>query len=177
MISILPSISQLKLVHYNLLKLNIYKKNIQVLDLDKSEEVTFEAIIHDKLNATAIDIRERPKAYLIKSDQYDVIEKLKLLGLKLESINEKVNYSVEQYVIEEYFKEKMKYEGVYMQKVKSKTEKINLAIDNNWLILNMDQRNSNLAIEVLEPEAPNSFVSYSVIPTFQGDVLPIYRLN
>ena len=64
-----------------------------------------------------------------------------------------------------------------MQKVKSKTEKINLAIDNNWLILNMDQRNSNLAIEVLEPEAPNSFVSYSVIPTFQGDVLPIYRLN
>tara|TARA_Y100000746_G_scaffold96442_1_gene82090 strand:+ start:2234 stop:3757 length:1524 start_codon:yes stop_codon:yes gene_type:complete len=158
-------------------KLNIYKKNIQVLDLDKSEEVTFEAIIHDKLNATAIDIRERPKAYLIKSDQYDVIEKLKLLGLKLESINEKVNYSVEQYVIEEYFKEKMKYEGVYMQKVKSKTEKINLAIDNNWIILNMDQRNSNLAIEVLEPEAPNSFVSYSVIPTFQGDVLPIYRLN
>ena len=41
----------------------------------------------------------------------------------------------------------------------------------------MDQRNSNLAIDVLEPEAPNSFVSYSVIPTFQGDVLPIHRLN
>tara|TARA_S200000501_G_scaffold44020_1_gene35632 strand:+ start:1851 stop:3374 length:1524 start_codon:yes stop_codon:yes gene_type:complete len=158
-------------------KLNIYKKNIQVLDLDKSEEVTFEAIIHDKLNATAIDIRERPKAYLIKSDQFDVIEKLKLLGLKLEVVNDNINYSVEQYVIEEYIKEKMKYEGVYMQKVKAKTEKINLDVDSNWLILDMTQRKSNLAIEVLEPEAPNSFVTYSVIPTFKGDVLPIYRLN
>ena len=158
-------------------KLNIYKKNIQVLDLDKSEEVAFEAIIHDKLNATAIDIRERPKGYLIKSDQYDVIEKLKLLGLKLEGVDEKVNYTVEQYVIEDYFKEKMKYEGVYMQKVKAKTEKINLDVDSSWLILDMTQRKSNLAIEVLEPEAPNSFVSYSVIPTFLGDVLPIYRLN
>ena len=158
-------------------KLNVYKKNIQVLDLDKSEEVTFEAIIHDKLNATAINIRERPKAYLIKSDQYDVIEKLKLLGLKLEGVDEKVNYTVEQYVIEDYFKEKMKYEGVYMQKVKAKTEKINLDVDSSWLILDMTQRKSNLAIEVLEPEAPNSFVSYSVIPTFLGDVLPIYRLN
>ena len=158
-------------------KLNVYKKNIQVLDLDKSEEVAFEAIIHDKLNATAIDIRERPKAYLIKSDQYDVIEKLKLLGLKLEGVDGKVNYTVEQYVIEDYFKEKMKYEGVYMQKVKAKTEKINLDVDSSWLILDMTQRKSNLAIEVLEPEAPNSFVSYSVIPTFLGDVLPIYRLN
>ena len=156
-------------------KLNVYKKNIQVLDLDKSEEVAFEAIIHDKLNATAIDIRKRPKAYLIKSDQYDVIEKLKLLGLKLEGVDGKVNYTVEQYVIEGVTGSGKT--RVYMQKVKAKTEKINLDVDSSWLILDMTQRKSNLAIEVLEPEAPNSFVSYSVIPTFIGDVLPIYRLN
>ena len=80
-------------------------------------------------------------------------------------------------MILDYLKEKMKYEGVYMQKVKSKTEKVNLNIDDDWLILDMNQRKSNLAIEVLEPEAPNSFVSYSIIPTFKGDVLSIYRLN
>lgn len=158
-------------------RLNIYKKDIQVLDLDKSEEITFEAVIHDKLDATAVTIRKRPKAYLIKKDQYDVIEKLIFLGLKLDSIKGQVNYNVEQYRIEDYFKEKMKYEGVYMQKVKSKTEKINLNVNSDWLMLDMDQRKSNLAIEVLEPEAPNSFVSYSIIPTFKGDVLPIYRLN
>ena len=158
-------------------KLNIYKKDIQVLDLDISDEITFEAVIHDKLDAIATEKRNRPKAYLIKKDQKDVIEKLRLLGFNLEAINGEKNFDIEQYVVVDYFKEKMKYEGVYMQKVKCKTEKINLNIDSNWLILDMNQRKSNLAIEVLEPEAPNSFVTYSVIPTFKGDVLSIYRLN
>ena len=158
-------------------KLNIYKKNIEVLDLDLNEEVVFEAIIHDKLDATPVETRPRAKAYFIKKNQKDVIEKLILLGLKLDSVKNQKNYNLEQYVITDYLKEKMKYEGVYMQKVKSKTEKVNLNIDDDWLILDMNQRKSNLAIEVLEPEAPNSFVSYSIIPTFKGDVLSIYRLN
>ena len=36
-------------------KLNVYKKDIQVLDLDISEEITFEAIVHDKLDAKAVE--------------------------------------------------------------------------------------------------------------------------
>ena len=158
-------------------KLNIYKKDIQVLDLDKSEEITFEAVIHDKLDAVAVDSRTRPQAYIIKKNQNDIIEKLNLLGFKLEDLKLENLYNVEQYIVEDYFKEKMKYEGVYMQKVKTKTENIDLENNSDYLILSMDQRKSNLAIEVLEPEAPNSFVSYSVIPTFKGDVLPVYRLT
>ena len=158
-------------------QLNIYKKNIQVLDLDISDEITFEAIIHDKLDAKPMATRERPKAYLIKKNQVDIIEKLMLLGLEFDTINDKKVYSLEQFYVTEYFKEKMKYEGVFMQKVKATLEKVDVKVDEDWLILNMNQRKSNLAIEVLEPEAPNSFVSYSVIPTFKGDTLPIYRLN
>ena len=158
-------------------QLNIYKKNIQVLDLDISDEITFEAIIHDKLDAKPMATRERPKAYLIKKNQVDIIEKLMLLGLEFDTINDKKVYTLEQFYVREYFKEKMKYEGVFMQKVKATLEKVDVKVDEDWLILNMNQRKSNLAIEVLEPEAPNSFVSYSVIPTFKGDTLPIYRLN
>ena len=40
----------------------------------------------------------------------------------------------------------------------------------------MDQKNSNLAIEVLEPEAPNSFVSYNLIKTNKNLDLPYFRL-
>ena len=100
-----------------------------------------------------------------------------LLGLEFDTINDKKVYSLEQFYVTEYFKEKMKYEGVFMQKIKATLEKVDVKVDEDWLILNMNQRKSNLAIEVLEPEAPNSFVSYSVIPTFKGDTLPIYRLN
>ena len=99
------------------------------------------------------------------------------MGFKLEDLKLENSYNVEQYIVEDYFKEKMKYEGVYMQKVKTKTENIDLENNNDYLILFMDQRKSNLAIEVLEPEAPNSFVSYSIIPTFIGDILPVYRLT
>ena len=40
----------------------------------------------------------------------------------------------------------------------------------------MDQKNANLAIEVLEPEAPNSFVSYGLIKTEKNSDLPYFRL-
>jgi hypothetical protein len=39
----------------------------------------------------------------------------------------------------------------------------------------LNQRKSNLAVEVLEPEAPNSFVSFSVLPTAKDQELPVYR--
>jgi len=39
----------------------------------------------------------------------------------------------------------------------------------------MNQPKSNLAVEVLEPEAPNSFVSFSVLKTELNQELPIYR--
>jgi hypothetical protein len=32
-----------------------------------------------------------------------------------------------------------------------------------------------LAVEVLEPEAPNSFISFGVLETTLNAVLPIYR--
>jgi len=40
----------------------------------------------------------------------------------------------------------------------------------------MNQRRSNIIIEVLEPEAPNSFVSFGVLKTSKGAMLPIYRI-
>ena len=40
----------------------------------------------------------------------------------------------------------------------------------------MNQRRANLVSEILEPEAPNSFVSFGVLKTEKDDILPIYRL-
>ena len=137
----------------------------------------FEIIVHDKLDAIAISERPRPEAYLIHKDEVSVIKKLQLLGLNLDSVLTENEIVVEQYIIEEYAIDAMKYEGVFMQKVKAKTNSVVLKINSEWLVLKMNQRKSNLAIEVLEPEAPNSFVSYSVIPTEKGATLPIYRVN
>jgi hypothetical protein len=40
----------------------------------------------------------------------------------------------------------------------------------------MNQSNANMAMEVLEPEVKNSFITFEVIKTEQGAELPIYRL-
>ena len=45
----------------------IEKNNINAkIKLYLSEEITFEAVIHDKLDAVAVDSRTRPQAYIIK---------------------------------------------------------------------------------------------------------------
>ena len=41
----------------------------------------------------------------------------------------------------------------------------------------MNQKRANLIIEILEPEAPNSFVSFGVLETKLNQELPIYRLS
>ena len=44
-----------------------------------------------------------------------------------------------------------------------------------YLILT-NQRASNILTELLEPEAPNSFVSFGILRTEINEILPIYRL-
>ena len=44
-----------------------------------------------------------------------------------------------------------------------------------YLILT-NQRASNILTELLEPEAPNSFVSFGILRTEINQILPIYRL-
>jgi len=42
-------------------------------------------------------------------------------------------------------------------------------------MLSMKQDRANLAIELLEPEAPNSFVSWSLITVKKGQIIPVFR--
>jgi len=41
----------------------------------------------------------------------------------------------------------------------------------------MNQKRSNLIAELLEPEAPNSYVSFGIIKTSLNNQLPIYRIK
>ena len=44
-------------------------------------------------------------------------------------------------------------------------------------IIYTSQKNANLLYEVLEPEAPNSFVSWGILKTGLNEELPIYRIQ
>ena len=64
---------------------------------------------------------------------------------------------------------------MFRQYVKTQTDMIIKDFEMGDYIISMKQKNSALAIEVLEPEAPNSFISFGLIKTELNHELPIYR--
>lgn len=156
-------------------KKEVYISKIKTIDLDKNELIDFEVTIRDALQLTLVKSRARPNAYLIMPEMVEVIERLMILGLKVDFLSEAKELEVERYQISQYQQEAEKYEGEHLQEVKTDVSLVNINFPKGTAIVKMDQERANLAMEVLEPEVKNSFVSFNVIETEQGAILPIYR--
>jgi hypothetical protein len=146
-----------------------------MIDLDKNKDIDLQVELRDAWNTQPVLTRKRPTAYLILPTATQAIERLEILGLKLRPLGEEKKVEVESYEVQSYLRYPLKYEGVHRQVVTTQTAFTEKTFPPGTLILSLDQPKSNLAIEVLEPEAPNSFVSFSVIPTQKGAELPVYR--
>lgn len=153
----------------------VYPDTIQVIDLDTRTEISLPIIMRDGLQMTATKERERPLAYLIPADQEEILKRLKILGLELNPLKANTRLEVESFEITSYEQEAEKFEDVYIQNVKAKTTKEQLEFPAGTWVLLMSQDRSNLAIEVLEPEANNGFVAYEVVPTALNEKLPYFR--
>ena len=83
---------------------------------------------------------------------------------------------VEKYLVTDYFKEPVKYEGIYKQEILTELVRDEITLTEDYLIIKLNQKNSNLAIEVLEPETVSSFVSFNVVNTKLSQMLPYLRI-
>ncbi len=153
----------------------VYDTKIKTIDLDQNEAIDFEVTIRDALQLTLVSSRARPTAYLIMPEAVGVIQRLKILGLEVDLLSEAKEMEVERYQVIQYHQDAEKYEGVNLQEVKTELSKVNMQFPIGTAIVKMDQERANLAMEVLEPEVKNSFVSFNVIETEQEATLPIYR--
>lgn len=165
---------------YNALAVVTSKKEIStqpltVIDLETTSEINIDVVIHNASNSTAVLTRKRPSAYVIDAGQTLLIEKLHTLGVITEVLPANVTTEVETYTVKDYELAVEKDEGVFQQKVKTEVSSQPITLLKGTFLVNMNQENANLAIEVLEPEAPNSFVSFGLLPTNKNAVLPIYR--
>ena len=151
------------------------KGSVKLIDVSTTENLNIELVINDAWYSNPTLTRKKPTAYLIKKDQKFVIEKLKILGLQLDSLKEKSVIAVERYVVTKYNQDAEEYEGARMQKVSTDLNEITQEFPKGTVILYLNQPKGNIAIEVLEPEASNSFVSFDLIKTELGAELPIYR--
>ena len=144
--------------------------------MDSNEYKEISLTIRDTEKSKATLTRKRPKAYIINANQSEVIEKLKILGVEIEFLEDEENYRVESYVVDNYSLKPLRYEKMKLQTVTTDIETKELSFPEGTAVIYMNQRRANIVPEILEPEAPNSAVSFGVIKTKKGETLPIYRL-
>jgi hypothetical protein len=153
-----------------------YKDNVQFIDVNTAEYVEMEMTIRDAWKAEPKLTRSRPKAYIIDAGYTHLIGKLETLGVEVQYLEEEQNFKVEKYVVASYREEPIKYEKMKLQTVEAQLVEDEKTFPKGTAVVMMDQRRANLASVILEPEAPNSFVSFGLIETEKGNTLPIYRL-
>lgn len=156
-------------------KKNVSKQPLIVIDIETCKELELDVTIHNASKSRATLSRKRATAYILTKDQVALVKKLEVLGLKISQLTTEKIIEVETYTVIEYYRHLEKYEGTNVQEVKTAVKTENITIPVGSYVLNMNQDNSNLAIEVLEPEAPNSFVYFGVLKTKKNEKLPIYR--
>ena len=156
-------------------KRTVYQDSIEVIELGQNRKVNIRVTIHDALQSVSTLSRSRPQAYLIDPAQTELLDRIRVLGLETHVLENDSTIWVDQYRIEGYEVEPIKWEQVSVQNTKTRLVKLQKTFTKGTVVLDMSQTRANLAIELLEPEAPNSLVSMSIVATESGAVLPYYR--
>lgn len=150
-------------------------QDIKMIDVYTTDLINISAKTNDALQSSSIHSRPAPTAYIIPKTKKDLVDKLQVLGLHVDELSKDKKLEVDAYYVIELEREDFKYEGVFRQYVKAQTDMIIKDFEMGDYIISLKQKNSALAIEVLEPEAPNSFISFGLIKTELNHELPIYR--
>jgi len=157
-------------------KKHIYVGKLDFIDLEKSERIQLDVTLRDAWQSKPGLTRKRPVAYLLDEDQGLLVSKLETYGLKVQRLSEAKTFEIEQYTIKEYQQAAQKYEKMNLQEVSTTITTSTKTFAPGTYYVAVDQKGSNLLFELLEPEAPNSFVSFGVLKTEAQQILPIYRL-
>ena len=158
-------------------KRSTYTDVIKAIDIESNEMIDFETTMHSSKDSYAISKRDRPLAYIIKKNNFGFIEKLKDVGVDyVEFQKDTIIYSG-SYRVVEYNDNFKVYEKMKMQSVSTLIEYKDNMFTYGDIFISMNQKRSNLIAELLEPEAPNSYVSFGIIKTAIDEILPIYRIT
>ena len=158
-------------------KRSTYTDVVKAIDIESNELIDFETTMHSSKDSHAISKRDRPVAYIIKKNNFGFIEKLKDVGVEYIEIQKDTMIYSGSYRIVEYNDNFKVYEKMKMQSVSTLIEYKDNMFTYGDIFISMNQKRSNLIAELLEPEAPNSYVSFGIIKTSINSQLPIYRIK
>ncbi len=101
-----------------------------------------------------------PRAYIIPPEWTEVIEKLSLHGVAFERMKAATATDVEQYRLTKPAFAKKPFEGRFRVSYEVATEKVDRPIPAGSVMVRMNQRDGRIAMHLLEPDAPDSLVSW-----------------
>ena len=148
---------------------------VQFIDVSTKELISIDMVVNDAWYSKPTLSRAKPTAYIILPGNEQVIHRLKVLGLEVQTLDKATVMEVESYRVNSYNRDAELFEGVHRQTVETALEISEKEIPAGASMVYLNQAKGNLAIEVLEPESINSFVSFDVLPTELNAELPIYR--
>ena len=151
-------------------------RTMPFIDIQRNKLIDVEIPVRDAGKRKKGIVRKRPFAYALMPGQVVLADRLKALGIQVETVKHEKNVDAEAYIINDYKESDEKFEGFYEQIVKTDIVSKKFYLPKGSFIVKMDQRSSNLAAMVLEPEAENGFVRYRVLPVKQDEELPVYRI-
>jgi len=121
--------------------------------------------------------REKPVAYLLPSDQAEVVRRLQALGIKTEVKSSPQSLEVEQYRLTEVWESPDMWEGIRQLNLTTQLEQAEVQFPNGYFYIPVQQEKAALIFETLEPEAVNSMFRYRVLGSADDEVLPLYRYH
>jgi len=151
-------------------------RTMPFIDIHKNEMIHIEIPVRDAAQRKNGIVRQRPFAYALLPGQSLLADKLRGLGISVEMLENDKTFNAEVYTVKDYETSEEELDGFYEQIVKTEITSKEIDLPKGSFIIKMDQRNSNLAAMVLEPEAENGFVRYHLLPVKQGEELPVYRI-
>jgi len=153
----------------------VQEKPVTMIDVETNNLIELNGVVRDAWFSSPKLTRQRPTAYLLAANQQNLVEKLRTLGVVVDSLAETKKLEVQAYKVISYYQNSEKYEGVRRQELSTALQITEQEFAAGTYVVYLNQEKANMAIEVLEPEAPNSFVSFDVLHTEKDAILPIYR--
>jgi hypothetical protein len=159
----------------------IKKEVIKAIDVATEKDIDLEVTLHNALESSPVLLRRRPYAYILKSTESAAVERLSILGLKIDTLKSEKEITVELCTASgndpdlnaEVQEEEYEGEAQISKNSLLKVSKRKFAP--GTFIIYLQQKRANLAVEILEPESSDGFVSANVIKAREGEELPVYR--
>ncbi|EME80267.1 uncharacterized protein MYCFIDRAFT_31716 [Pseudocercospora fijiensis CIRAD86] len=120
--------------------------------------------------------RSRPEAYIIPRPWHEVAERLRILGLEVETLDSAYRGTVQALNITSSSLEGVIYEGHVLNTVTTEPKEKEVLLPAGSFWVSTRQKNAALAFIALEPENVDSYVTFGIVPVEAGDEYPIYRV-